>query len=88
MRLALGASVAAVGVAILLGAGSVLSGCKEGVGEHCVVDDDCSGGLLCNQATGECADKVTTDAVPITDVNLPGDAPAPDAPGDAPHDAP
>ena len=77
MRLALGATVAAVGVAMLLGAGSVLSGCKEGVGEHCVVDGDCSSGLLCNLATGECAAKVTTDATPIVDVNLPDDAPKP-----------
>ncbi len=91
MKLALGASVAAVGVAILLGAGSLLGGCKEGLGDHCVVDGDCSGGLLCNQATGVCANEVTQDAVPIQDVNLPGDAPPPDAPpdvaGDAPRDA-
>ncbi len=84
MRLAVGAGVAAIGLALVLGAGSLLGGCKEDLGDHCVVDDDCASGLLCNHATGVCATAVMQDASPIQDVGLPMDAAvAADAPADA-----
>jgi len=36
-------------IAIALVAGS-LAGCKQGLGERCQVDSDCSDGLSCSQA--------------------------------------
>ena len=41
-------ALAAVAVALC-----VMS-CKQGIGERCQVESDCSGGLVCNQATGTC----------------------------------
>jgi len=32
-----------------------LSACKQGEGERCQVSADCDDGLVCNQATQECA---------------------------------
>lgn len=70
-----------------------LVGCKQGAGDRCQVDDDCSSGLICNQAKLECQspggsndlDASIIDA-PKTDAQVILDAPA-DAATDAPIDS-
>jgi hypothetical protein len=31
-----------------------VTSCKQGLGDRCQVESDCSSGLICNQATGTC----------------------------------
>ncbi len=52
--------------------------CKQGKGERCQIDDDCSGGLVCNKATNTCQE-TTGGGI---------DATVPDAPIDTAVDAP
>jgi len=61
--------------------------CKQGEGEICQINSDCSSGLVCNAATGKCQEVggPTIDAAPI-DAALP-DATPPDATPDASPDA-
>lgn len=67
--------VCALGVA-----GSVLAlatSCKQGEGERCQVDDDCSGTLECNKAKNTCQSKAGGDLdASVIDLSL-------DAPPDA-----
>ena len=67
----------------------VFSGCKQGVGEICQIDDDCESGLTCSAVTGLCqesaGDPVVDAAVVVDAPDTPVDAPAVDAPAvDAP----
>jgi hypothetical protein len=66
----------------------MIAACKQGEGERCQINDDCTDGLVCNQATQECA---RTDQSNSIDATVPIDGPpidaAPDAPPDAPPDA-
>jgi len=59
--------------------GALLGGCKQGKGERCQIQADCSDPLVCNQATQTCQDPGGTDL----DAAVPADAPT-DAPPDAP----
>lgn len=34
--------------------GFLVAGCKQGKGERCQINDDCTTGLVCNQATNTC----------------------------------
>ena len=52
--------------------------CKQGKGDRCQINSDCSGGLVCSPATQTCVVVGATDEI---------DAGVPDAPHDAPHDA-
>lgn len=77
--------LAAVSIAALAG---LVAACESGEGERCQLDSDCKPGLVCNQATAECAS--STSALPI-DATVPDLMDAeqdPDAPIDAPIDAP
>ncbi|HEU0034565.1 MAG TPA: hypothetical protein VFQ53_28270 [Kofleriaceae bacterium] len=56
--------------------------CKQGEGERCQVDSDCDTGLVCNQATQQCAGE-TAGGI---DATVPDGTDAPDAPPDAPPD--
>lgn len=59
-------------------------GCKQGVGEVCQIDDDCSSGS-CNAATGKCQEPGAgggQDAAPVVDAST-VDAPPVDAAVDA-----
>ena len=49
------------------------AGCKQGKGDRCQVEADCSDGLVCNIATNTCQDTSGTGI----------DATVPDAPRDA-----
>ena len=67
---------------------TALPSCKQGKGDRCQVTADCSGGLICSTSTGTCVgnEQMGIDAtVPPMDGG-PKDAPAPDAPRDAPRD--
>ena len=77
-----------LGLGLLL-AGALLAGCKEGVGDRCLVDNDCASGLVCNQAQMVCAAPGTSGGIDAT-IGPPMDAsvPVPDAAPDAPVDAP
>jgi len=62
-----------------------MTSCKQGDGDRCQVQSDCSGGLICNQATGTC--QSTTSGA---DGNISPDARVdggPDAAADAAVDA-
>jgi hypothetical protein len=63
---------------------AVIAGCKQGEGERCQIDEDCESGLVCNQATQQCA-RSGTDNMPIDEMP-PIDGPPVDAPPDAPPD--
>jgi hypothetical protein len=69
---------------LMLGVLSIVGyvACKQGDGDRCQVDDDCSSGV-CNVSKGTCAGS-TTEATE-QDASFPIDAP--DAPIDAPSDA-
>lgn len=41
--------------ALVLAVATWVAACKQEEGERCQVDEDCSDGLLCNQATQECS---------------------------------
>jgi hypothetical protein len=45
-------AVAVLAVASLVAV--AVTSCKQGEGERCQRESDCSGGLVCNQATGLC----------------------------------
>lgn len=83
------ATVCTFGLAsILLSAGVLSTGCKQGENEVCQVNDDCAEGLQCNANTGRCQSQVqnTPDAAPRPDAAATPDA-APDAMPDAAPDA-
>ncbi len=42
-------------VALVIGIGTWVAACKQEEGDRCQVNTDCSGGLVCNQATQTCA---------------------------------
>ncbi|CAN5857744.1 hypothetical protein BH11MYX3_BH11MYX3_11640 [soil metagenome] len=83
MRRALGAA------ALVLAIGTWVAGCGQGEGDRCQVSADCSGSLVCNQATQTCAKTSGGDI----DADVPDLPPADaavdalDAPIDAPVDA-
>lgn len=58
------------------------AGCKQGEGERCQVNEDCEEGLVCNQATEQCA----LPGGGGIDATVP-DGPTVDAAPDAPPDA-
>ena len=60
-------------------------GCKQGDGDRCQVDSDCSSGL-CNKSKGTCAS--TTGNTSDIDAPVVPDGPPIDAPRDAPPDTP
>ena len=66
-------------IALLATAGFVA--CRQGKGDRCQTDDDCTGLLVCNKGSQVCSSTTGggIDALPI-------DA-GPDAPPDAPPDA-
>lgn len=67
-----------------------LVGCKQGLGERCQVDDDCSSPYTCNHAKMECQGTSTgdEDASLVDAPTIVIDAPAADAtPADAAVDA-
>jgi hypothetical protein len=73
--------LAAASIAALAG---LVAACESGEGERCQIDDDCKPGLVCNQATAQCAS--STSALPI-DATVPDLMDAeldPDAPVDVP----
>lgn len=80
--------LAAVCFAALAGIGFA---CKQQEGERCQIDSDCDTGLVCNQATNECAGSSSTTAIDaMTPEFIDADDPpidAPDAPDDAEPDA-
>ena len=53
----------------------LLTGCKQGVGEVCQIDDDCEDGLECNAGTMRCQ----RPGANIEDAAPPADAAVPDA---------
>ena len=63
-------------IALLVAATVIVVACKQGKGDRCQIDDDCSPPLLCNKATNTCQDMVGGGI----DANAPQDAP--DAPLD------
>jgi hypothetical protein len=63
-------------IAALVLAGVIVA-CKQGKGDRCQIDSDCTDGLLCNKATNTCQE-TTGGGI---------DATVPDAPTDSP-DAP
>ena len=71
----------AIPLCLAFAAGSIafISACKQGEGERCQVSADCDDGLVCNQATLECA-QTTGGGIDATVPDGP-DA-APDAPPD------
>ena len=76
-------AVAVLAVAALV-AGAV-SSCKQGEGERCQRQSDCSGGLVCVQATGLCQ---TSSGGPDGSIQPDAMGPLPDAGIDAePSDA-
>lgn len=64
--------------------------CKQGEGGRCQLDSDCSGALVCNQATGTCQTERTTggDAGFPIDARLDAGPPVPDAAPPTPDAAP
>ena len=82
-------AVAVLVVASLV-AGAITS-CKQGEGERCQRESDCSGGLVCNQATGLCQSSQSgADGNIQPDANMTIDGPdaeVPDAQVDAEPDA-
>lgn len=87
----LGCVLAAAGLA-------AIGGCKQGEGERCQVTADCDDGLICNQATFECVQGMSSgpidvlppiDGPPLDTPDAPDSAidAAPDAAPDAPPDA-
>jgi hypothetical protein len=69
---------------------SLLSGCKQGRGDVCQVDDDCEAPLTCNAGTRQCQPpgSVSADAAVPADAALPPDASIPDAAVVVPDAAP
>jgi hypothetical protein len=69
-----------------------LAGCKQGLGERCQVDSDCSDGLSCSQADPKTCggDNHEQEDADIPEQNPPDAQPdaAPDATPDAGIDAP
>ena len=66
-----------------------LVGCKQGLGERCQINDDCTSPYVCNQAKKECQE-TTTGGIDATVLDSPVvvlDAPV-DAGVDAMVDAP
>jgi hypothetical protein len=65
-------------ICALIGAGSIagIASCKQGEGERCQVDEDCTAPLVCNKAKNTCQSTTGGD----TDANI-VDA-VPDAPPD------
>lgn len=68
---------------VAMASAAILTACKQGRGDRCQIDDDCSRGLICNKATDTCQE---TSGGGDIDATVP-DA-SPDAPIDAPSDAP
>ena len=63
-------------VFVMIIAGTLGAGCKQGKGERCQVDNDCTSPLVCNQATQTCDSSGGSQL----DANLPIDAKPIDAP--------
>jgi hypothetical protein len=77
-------------LALFVLSAALLAGCKQGNGERCQVDNDCSGGLQCNQAQLVCqtpGDHLSLDVLPVPEVDAPTPPPI-DAPTPPPIDAP
>ena len=64
-------------LALVVAAAAGFLACKQGIGDRCQIDDDCSDGLICNTGTGRCAASNSSGI----------DAGVPDAMIDAPLDA-
>ncbi|HEY4058554.1 MAG TPA: hypothetical protein VGM39_18200 [Kofleriaceae bacterium] len=89
-RLLTGALAAAGALVLALGLTSTFSGCGQDEGDRCQTNDDCSGGLLCNQATQTCARMGGGDidaTVPVIIDALPERDVIPDVPDDAGSDS-
>jgi hypothetical protein len=67
------------GVGFLLGLALSLAGCGAGLGEHCVVDQDCESGLRCSTGGDGRRGVCIYAAEPVSDRGAP-DRPGPDAP--------
>ena len=59
---------------------SFVPACKQGLGDRCEVNDDCSSGVCAQAVPKVCVSKSDNSGVDI-DASLPCDAPCPDAPG-------
>ena len=70
-------------LAFVAGTAAFVTACKQDEGERCQVNTDCADGLVCNQATQECA-QTTGGGIDATVPDGP-DA-APDGPPDATPD--
>jgi len=57
-----------------------VTACKQGEHQHCQVDDDCAGNLICSTSQNICVQfgEMSPDAPTLTDAH-PADAPLPDA---------
>ncbi len=62
--------------------------CKQQEGERCQTDEDCDTGLVCNQATAQCASSSSSTAIDATTPDFLDAELDPDAPVDAEPDAP
>ena len=62
----------------MLLAALAVTGCKQGRGDRCQIDQDCQSGLVCSAATGTCTDLTTggIDASTVIDAPRQMDAPA------------
>ena len=67
---------------------ALLTGCEQGEGEICQIDDDCQIGLSCNTTTGLCQSDTTGPTIDAAPPPTPDAAPVtPDAPPDPPDAA-
>lgn len=75
--------------ALVIAIGAWVAACKQGEGDRCQVNSDCSGNLVCNQATQTCAKTSGGDIDAAVPTLPPADAAvdAIDARIDAPIDA-
>ncbi|NVB80048.1 MAG: hypothetical protein HOV81_16765 [Kofleriaceae bacterium] len=58
----------------------VLAACKSSLGENCQVNEDCDSNLICSASTNTCQNPGGANPIDAS--------PVPDAPVDAPPDAP
>jgi hypothetical protein len=73
-------------VAFFAATAGVIAACKQQEGDRCQTNDDCDTGLVCNQATGVCANSSTSTAIDATTPDFLDAELDPDAPVDAPDD--
>lgn len=66
----------------------IVSACKQQEGDRCQFDDDCEPGLVCNQATAQCASSNMSSGIDATTPDFLDAELDPDAPIDAEIDAP